>query len=222
MKRTLLAAALFISTLLSAQDIEGLWIVDLVSMGDMEMTPNARWAQFNSDGTQSSGNGWTKHGVGTYTFEDGKLKISTENATEDTYEPFSVEIEGDSMTWTRTEDGNAITVYLSRIDEAPMAYADEVLGLWELESANGDYADYPELNAKMYLRPDNIIYWSTDNGQQHRGLYRVNAHFRQIEWMPYDESAPRRTFDFHFDEDGKLILETESGIMLVFTRTRQF
>ena len=37
-------------------------------MGEMELTPIAKWTQINSDGSYESGNGWLKNSEGQWTF----------------------------------------------------------------------------------------------------------------------------------------------------------
>ena len=45
--------------------IDGLWLVTKVKVGIKERTPISRWMKFNKDSTQTSGNGWLQHSVGT-------------------------------------------------------------------------------------------------------------------------------------------------------------
>ena len=46
-------------------NIDGLWVVKKVKVGNQEITPISRWMKFNTDSTQSSGNGWVQYSVGT-------------------------------------------------------------------------------------------------------------------------------------------------------------
>lgn len=86
--------------------IDGLWIVKKVKAGEREMTPIARWMKFNTDSTQTSGNGWLQHSVGTWSLStDNKLIITNINGLVDNSEPFNVILNKNAMTWSRLEDG---------------------------------------------------------------------------------------------------------------------
>ena len=56
--------------------IEGLWIVKSVRVGEQEMTPNAKWARFNSDLAQESGNGWFQHSYGIWNLDPKTNELS--------------------------------------------------------------------------------------------------------------------------------------------------
>lgn len=183
------------------------------------MTPNAKWVQFNNDESTYSGNGWTRHSYGSFLYEDGVLTIDTENGTEDEFGGFDVEMEGEEMKWTREENGEPVTVRLTRIEKLPTAYADELYGLWDLKEGNGDFAGLVVRDANFYFGTDRILRIRTEGGLD-RAVYRVDAHRRMVEWFPYDESQPRRRFEFTDSSDGELILTDEEGTRLVFERTR--
>ncbi|NVK04156.1 MAG: hypothetical protein HWD92_05010 [Flavobacteriia bacterium] len=222
MKRFLVILAVLATLTAQAQEgIIGLWLVDNVSVGEMSMTPNAKWVQFNNDESTISGNGWRRHSYGSFMYDDGFLTIYTENGTDDQFGGFDVEIDDDKMTWTREEMGEQVIVSLSRIEELPMAYADELYGLWELKEGNGDFEGYVARGAKFYFGTDRILRIRTEGGMN-RGAYRIDAHGRMVEWFPYDESLPRRQFEFTDPANGTLILTSEDGTRLVFERSRQF
>lgn len=77
-----------------ATKIEGLWVVKSVVVGNEENTPNARWARFNSDHTQESGNGRFQHLYGTWQLnpESNELFIENLNGLDDLNDPFVVSI----------------------------------------------------------------------------------------------------------------------------------
>lgn len=206
---------------LAQGELLGLWQVDSVSVGEMGMTPNAKWVEFLEEGETHSGNGWTRHSVGTYSFEGDSLSIDTENGTEDEFGAFVVSMGHEAMVWTRVEEGQEVSVFLSRIEDLPMAYADEILGLWELKEAVGEFEGFVQKNTKLYFRPDNVILLLSDEGRE-RGTYSVGAHSRSLLWIPNDESLPRRSFSFDWSEDGELVMSNEKGDRLVFKRSRQF
>ncbi len=51
MKRLFVLLVLAASCQAIGQSIVGLWSVDLVTMGNEEMTPNSKWIEFHADGT---------------------------------------------------------------------------------------------------------------------------------------------------------------------------
>lgn len=218
--KKLLLLSLFIpaSQLFAQESVVGLWLVDNVMIGEMSMTPNAKWVQFNEDETTYSGNGWRRHSFGTYDFSEGFLSIVTENGTEDEFGGFEVEITDAGMTWAREENGETVTVMLSRIDELPMAYADELYGLWEMKEGNGDFSGYVARGAMFYFGTDRILRIRMEGGMI-RGAYRIDAHERSVEIFPYDENQPHRVFEFSDPADGTLILTDEKGTRLVFERS---
>ena len=66
-----LTTIILLSTELSAQrEIIGMWEFTSVQVGDQTMTPVAKWAKYNSDGTFQSGNGWTQNSIGTWNYND--------------------------------------------------------------------------------------------------------------------------------------------------------
>lgn len=222
MKRLLLLSLLISASQLFAQEsVVGLWLVEKVSVGDMSMTPNAKWVQFNEDETTFSGNGWTRHSFGTYDYSEGFLSIVTENGTEDEFGGFEVELTDVAMIWSREENGETVTVTLSRIDELPMAYADELYGLWEMKEGNRDFGGYVARGAKFYFGPDRILRIRMEGGMS-RGAYRIDAHERLVEIFPYDVYQPHRVFEFTDPADGTLILTDDNGTRLVFERSHQF
>ena len=152
--------------------IEGLWIVTSVVAGEEEMTPNARWARFNSDLTQESGNGRFQHSYGTWKLnsESNELTIQNANGLDDLNEPFIVTIDKNEMIWERTEEGQNIKVNLVRSSQLPETYGDRILGLWSLEEVVGDGSYFEESDKNksseyIFFKWDKRFVIASENGR---------------------------------------------------------
>ncbi len=79
MKKILILSLTVIVLLFGCENkpaIEGLWIVTSVMVGKEKMTPNARWARFNSDFSQESGNGRFQHSYGTWSLNSKSKELT--------------------------------------------------------------------------------------------------------------------------------------------------
>ena len=230
MKNIGLLALLFLLILgcTNKNSIEGLWVIDMVVVGQEEITPNARWTRLNDDGTQQSGNGWFQHSVGTWTLDKNsrELSIRTINGTKDPFGPFEVNFDSDTMTWTRMEEGNEVTVKLKRAKELPQTYGDRVLGLWKLEESNGEgpyLSDEAAPQAMLFLRWDRRFELGTPDGTIY-GVYNVHGHRPEIELIPYGDKLDRNFWSFECTHSQLSIqlLNSEEKVTRKFIRTNQF
>lgn len=213
-------ATLFMSILslsLMGQDITGIWIVKKVSMGIEEMTPNQRWMEFNEDGSQRSGNGWTQHSIGTYQLEEGKLMVVNTNGYTDPNGPFYVTMTDEGMMWERDEDGNHVVVLLERIDEVPPTPGDQLLGVWQLDSVQG--LELETLDQMIFYRWDNVIRWTVGEDEIY-GTYRVHGHRNTVEHTMYGD-MPREHWGFILENDATnlILYDDEQDIRYYFSRT---
>jgi len=136
--------------------VEGLWEIRKVTVGDRTMTPLAKWTRINNDFTYKSGNGWLQNSEGNWTFDKqlNQFLPIEKNGMVDDFGPFKVEIIEDRMTWTRIEEGDKVVVQLERIEKIPKGPADNIQGLWDLNSAIRD-----EENLMSSYDPDNNRYY---------------------------------------------------------------
>lgn len=168
--------------------VDGFWLVTKVTIGGKDLTPVARWFRLG-EGKQVSGNGWTQHSFGTYKFDKKTSEVAfvTANEPDDEFGAFKVERKGPLMTWTRTEEGQAVVVDLKPITELPMSPADEVKGLWILESAVER-----DVNITKQFDPDHkyflFIRWDRMYVRQ------INAHERISGYWFFDAHRPEITF----------------------------
>lgn len=210
--------------------IEGLWVITSVTVGEEEMTPNARWTRFNSDNTQESGNGRFQHSYGTWKLhpDTSELTIINSNGVEDLNEPFKVLINQNKMTWERTEEGQLIKVTLERSSNLPETYGDKVLGLWRLESVtgNGNYFAEPqgkENDDYLFFRWDKRFVIKS-NTQRIQGVYNVHGHKPEVELIPYGDQFNRNFWSIEFEENFLTLrlLNTDTNITRKFRRIHRF
>lgn len=206
--------------------IEGLWVVKSVSVGQEEMTPNARWMRFNSDSTQQSGNGWLQHSVGTYSLSKDELVLNNTNGLTDSYPPFFVTINENKMTWNRMEEGMEVVVFLEKTNKLPQTYGDELLGLWKLKQAEGkgSYFDSPPSPKDyLFIKWDKRFVIGTDSNR-YTGVYHVNGHNPRVTLIPSNSELPHSRWDIMYsDQQIKLTLTgSDSVVTRTFTRIHEF
>jgi hypothetical protein len=221
---TIITALLFISCQQNKSSIEGLWVVKSVEIGDQEMTPNARWMNFNADFTQESGNGWFQHSIGTWNLnqETKELTVINTNGINDTAPPFVVTINGESMTWTRTEEGQPVKVTLKKSTKLPTTYGDQLLGLWKLDSFEGK-GNFFDSNGFLFFRWDKRFNINSSIGK-FSGVYNVHGHKPEVELIPYGDKLQRSFWKIDFKEDkiGLTLLNSDSTVTRSFVRIHDF
>lgn len=217
--------SLFLFSCAPQDSLEGLWIVEKVQVGEEERTPNGRWTRFHKDGTQETGNGGFQHTVGTWHWDENqRLHFENTNGLKDLYDGFDVQFKTDTMLWSRMEEGQEVQVSLYRAEELPKSYGDEVLGLWLLKEAigTGPFLSDSQNNALLFLRWDKRLLLGTAEGKTH-GVYNVNGHRREIEFIPYGETE--RSFWNFETTDTTLhirLLNTDEEVVRSFIRTDRF
>ena len=225
---------LFSSFLLMSCDksvsIEGLWIVQQVKIREQIMTPDARWMRFNSDGTQTSGNGWFQHSVGTWKLNDKtqELSVNNTNGLKDPNGPFRITIDKDEMTWTRLEEGEKVIITLIRSDDLPQTFSDKILGLWKLEAATGNFNYFaPDIEkdstASIFFRWDKRFVIQSSKGRIN-GVYNVHGHKPEVELIPYGDELNRNFWQIAFEENAITLklLNTDSLVTRKFLRIHEF
>ena len=221
---------IFFNNLLAqtVNELHGLWWITKVSVGNNEMTPNAKWTRFNADFTQQSGNGWFQHSKGTWQFDSDtkKLDVITDNGIIDPYGPFSIYFEGDLLKWSRYEDGEKVIVTLEKGDELPLTYRDQLLGLWGVKEPIGRSAYFSDASNQgdyFHIRWDGK-YVVGKEGRKEYGVYNVHGHKPQIEFIPYNDNLPRTFWTITFQDQGfKLtLLNSEEEVSRNFYRINDF
>lgn len=233
MKRTyflVLFSIWLFSSCENKQTIEGLWVVKSVTVGEEEMTPNARWMRFNSDFTQESGNGWFQHSIGSWSLnpETNELSITNTNGVNDQNEPFQIVVGKNEMIWKGMEEGDSIKVLLTRSAKLPETYGDNLLGLWKLDEAigSGNYFTQPsKTNTIEYLffRWDKRFVIRSEKGRT-SGVYHVHGHKPEVELIPNGDQFKRDLWKVDYADDSITLklLNTDSVVIRKFKRIHEF
>jgi len=207
--------------------LEGMWLVEKVSMGDQSMTPIARWMHFKTNNTQVSGNGWLQHSYGTWSLENNQLFVEDTNGITDNPDPFSVEIQENTMIWTRVEDEQEVKVSLKRIEELPQSSGNKLIGLWKLTSFVSDGNDMtvvinPDGKSMLHLRWDNTyVRHNMPQGKKY-GIYKIHGHKPEIQLVNYGNEPQFSFWTFSFDEDQLTLTSADSKSVMKFERINQY
>ena len=211
--------------------IDGLWLVKKVMVGDKDRTPVARWFRLKN-GIQTSGNGWQQHSYGTYQWDKKKstLSFTTENEPADEAEPFSITRKNNKMTWNRLEEGERIVVDLEETSDLPQSPADKIKGLWDLESAKRVNEDItlqydPEGKQYMFIRWDHIYVNHINPNESVTGYWFMNAHEPTLKFISKNVNDKQQEWVASFDR-GKMILsgasENTKDLTLVYKGIKNF
>jgi hypothetical protein len=207
--------------------IEGMWQVESVSMGDQSMTPIARWMHFKANNTQVSGNGWLQHSYGTWSMKDNQLFVEDTNGINDNPDPFSVDIQENSMTWIRVEDGQEVKVSLKRITKLPQSEGNKLMGLWKLNSFVNEGNDMtvvinPDEKSMLHLRWDNTyVRHNMPQGKKY-GIYKIHGHKPEIQLVNYGNEPQFSFWAFSFDGDKLTLTSTDNKSVMTFERITEY
>ncbi len=187
-KSTLVLAFLVVTVPGQAQ-LDGLWVVTKVSVGNQVMTPIAKWVRFEHE-RHTSGNGWLQHTTGTITYNKkiSTLDIKNDNEPNEDVGPFTIaSLTSDEMRWTRIEEGENVVVDLKRANALPMSPSDEIHGLWGLEKATKAGADItsqydPKKKYTMFIQWTHN-YVINNGAEKITGIWYVNAHRPELKLL---------------------------------------
>ena len=210
--------------------IVGLWEVKKVEVGKNKMTPKARWMKFNVDLTQSSGNGWLQHSIGSYNLNNNYLSIYNSNGVKDNAKPFQIEsFDETSMIWFRLEEGQSVKVFLERINEIPMSSGNKLLGLWKLDSiklrenSKDNFKNFdPNPKANLFIRWDNTFVNQSVIGEKKYGVYKIHGHKPEIQMVNYGESPKFKFYKFKFNHTNLILTSIDKKKEMVYSRIHQF
>ncbi|MEM9300082.1 MAG: hypothetical protein AAGA64_17110 [Bacteroidota bacterium] len=209
--------------------MEGLWLVKKVTVGNEDVTPNARWTRFNANHTYESGNGWFQHTLGTWQLDNEKnvLTMLNTNGIKDDQEPFTISISDLEMYWSREEEGLKVEVTLLRSNELPQTYGDQLLGLWQLKKVKGGgpyfNSDSIQESDYLFLRWDKRFVIRANN-RRVNGVYNVHGHKAELELIPYNNELDRDFWSVDFGDDEIILtrLNSDSLITRTFSRIDAF
>lgn len=208
----------FTTWVVAAQQLVGLWEITEVNVGTEIMTPQAKWTQINADGTFRSGNGWLQNAQGTWNFDKKSRLFSLKetNGIIDSYGPFTVEFTKDGMGWLREEEGMIVRVALKKIEQLPKGPADDIVGLWGLQTAETSSEEL------LFIRWDRIYINRSKKGKA-TGYWHVHGHKPELTFLPHSKKEQPATWRIEATEKNlKLIGISDSNKNQELTYLRRY
>lgn len=212
--------------------IQGLWVVEKVTVGDQVMTPVAKWVRLDADGTQFSGNGWLQHTTGTWQLNEqtSELSFTSEPGPEDDFGAFKVKYDAQHMTWERMEEGEKVVVALVRTNALPQSPADQIQGLWDLDKVvnkNEDITRQYDPNDKIYvfMRWDRVVVKRTAAGEKVNGIWQINAHQPELQLVNYSNKDNNEKWRIAFSDHAMVwtgMDEDNKDLILTYHRIKVF
>lgn len=201
----------FCSFSIDAQ-IEGLWVVHHVKVGEKQMTPVAKWFNLKADGTQVSGNGWLQHTYGTWLYDRkaSTLILRSVNEMDDGFGAFHVVYNDSTMLWKRVEDGQTVIIKSVRVDVLPPGPVDKIKGVWILETVFSNGVDQTNaVNASglayLFLRWDRIFIEGEGEKVLRRGVWVIDGHKPIVTFISDVETEPREKWSVEFQNKGLIL-----------------
>ena len=211
--------------------LNGLWVVQKVTVGEEVLTPVAKWFRFMDNGVQKSGNGWLQNYEGTWTLDAASNRLYNKDmdGIEDPYGPFTVSLSGNEMTWRRTEDGMQVVVSLTSATKVPLAPWDKIVGRWELIGIteldkDTNIEGITDLEPTIYqFRWDNAYnVFDSDGRRLEGGIWQINAHRPWLTLVPYGKNEMVGQ-EVTFKEGNMIFTKTRDNIVETYTfRKEQF
>ena len=176
----------------------GLWEITKVTIDGEENTPQGKWMRFNADSTQESGNGWLQHSRGTWKLDaaTNELFLYQANGWKDEFENFKVAFAGEDMTWSRTEEGQKVDVFMKRVEKIPQRQADELYGVWQLYSTTIDSIQMKAIDkTTIFFRWDKMFV-AQDEQNRSFGIFKTGSHKQEVEMVYYNPECTREYWDY--------------------------
>ena len=228
MKKAVLILGFILISVNTYSQVDGLWEVTSVKVGDEVMTPVGKWWDLSQSRLFTSGNGWLQNSSGHWDLDrsTSELTVTATTGFDDPFGPFKVEIvSDDEMIWTREENGDMVTVVSKKVRRVPKTPRDLATGLWDLEDAQRSGLDVldefdPQNNRMLFLRWDNLVF-DFINGERISGMWRIDAHRPVLDILYYDTSKEPDYWQVSFESEDRMILEKED-LRLEFGRLTSF
>lgn len=208
MNKLLILFSLLISvpSLGIAQALNGLYAVSKVSMGERNMTPQAKWFEYKANGRYVGGNGWLRNDQGSIKKISGDSVLFLSDRTPaDPYGAFAVSAGANGqMFLKRKEDGGVVTVTLVPTEDLPMGPMDLLVGQWQLEAQ--DSSDFQE----VFLRWDRVYVALDQAGHRHTGYWHLHGHRPLLTLLPHQEERAAQRFRVQVEQE-RMIWQTSAG-----------
>ena len=223
MKNAFIFFMMLLGTITLGGQIEGLWEVEKVTVGEETMTPVAKWFSLESDQQLYSGNGGLRNMVGSWEYDEGQgtLLSYNEKNQADEYGPFQVSKESQSMTWRRVEEGVEVKVNLRKVEELPLAPWDKIVGVWQLESLteNGNLLEGKPFES-VFMRWDRIFIQRGGADGRQTGIWHIHAHRSSLKLVSDAGDKMDSHWELEFMGENKMIWNNqEEGKMLHFKKS---
>ncbi|MEH0152996.1 hypothetical protein V6R21_02560 [Limibacter armeniacum] len=204
----LLSLLLIVSAITMAQPVVGFWKVDLVMVGDMDVTPVAKWFKYHQDHSYQAGNGWSQNSVGTWTYDKQKEEFLPFNSKgePDEFGAFKTSFEDGKMYWEREEEGMKVKVTLSPTTEMPMAPKDSIAGKWQLVSIIKEGKDITDLHKanhqeEIFIRWGGTYIKTNPDGSKSHGFWHMDPHHPKFHMVDWNKEVDFMAFNISFDHD---------------------
>jgi len=198
---------------LIAQSLEGLWLVESVFVGSMQMTPQQKWIRIDSNNSFTEGNGWLQHNSGSVVYDvpSKSIELKASKGPKDTMAPFQLaDLKDSTMQWTRTEEGRAVQVQLIRISELPEAPAEWCTGLWSIQNMDYRRDSWISNFDQIHLSWTGIFVLRKDSIEK-RGYWTTHAHRPEITLIPRSNNCEQGSFGIKKDGNSLLFTNEEMG-----------
>lgn len=177
------------------------------------------------DGKQVSGAGGGRYTATDNSFTESLEYYSWDHSAAGTKQQFDFSIEGDQLHQTgfinNTDkyDNYVIDEYYERVEEGiSTAKTNELLGVWEYASGNGNTSDYLKengLRSRKIFTPNHwyLVFTEQESGKYHGtgfGKYELsnNQYTEHIEAFSFDSTAVGKRFTFTLEQTGGQLIQT--------------
>ncbi|MCB0705909.1 MAG: hypothetical protein KDC34_11390 [Saprospiraceae bacterium] len=220
------------STYAQEETVIGFWEVEIVEVGEENMTPVAKWFKINTDGTYQAGNGWLQNGQGNWNYDAENKMYSAIDYLDvtDEFGGFSVSFANEKMFWERVEDGALVKVTLVPIEKLPMSPADYLEGIWDLveitENEQSILNDFDKDNKhKLFIRWDRIYINFSPEGKKMTGYWHIHGHRPEITLLPHQEDKVAESWKIEVNDKDLLMIgisDTNRTMVRKYVRRNTF
>lgn len=223
----LLILMLLVSSLTFAQSVVGFWKVDLVMVGERNVTPVAKWFHYHPDHTYQAGNGWSQNSIGTWAYDKKKAEFIpfSSNGEPDEFGAFKTCFENGKMYWEREEEGMKVVVTLSPTTEMPMSPKDSIAGTWNLVSVTKEGKDITPMEnaskaAELHISWGGTYRKTAPDGASAHGFWHMDPHHPEFHLVDWNREVDFVAYHVSFDKDQVKMIPWKDETM-IYTYVRK-
>lgn len=197
--------------------VEGLWEVENVSVGQEQLTPVAKWFDLRPDNRLYSGNGGIRNTIGTWQYlpQEKELLFYNDNGIADEMGAFAVRLDGGKLILERNEEGQDVVVHLKRTTEKPLAPWDQIVGLWTVEKTTPQNDGLQEI----LIRWDRVFVLA-DAESRKRGIWHIHGHRPLLRLVSDEGDDADQTWVFEFTGPDRMVWRSEKGDRSIYWKKR--